>query len=398
MKYKFDDIIDRHGTDCLKYDFGMKRKGRTDLLPMWVADMDFRLPDEILSELHKRVDHGIFGYTDPLDDYFDALNHWYSSRYGFTVDPEWVTLGACLVYGIHISIQAFTAPGDAVMVMQPVYYPFSEAIRNNGRKLVNCQLCYENGRYSIDYDDLERKFQAEGVKVLVFCSPHNPVGRVWTEEELTKVADLCLAYHVILMVDEIHSDFIFPGHSFFSCMKLDEKYRRILAFYSSPGKTFNIAGLQSANIIIPDETLRNRYRKANRDAGYSQANVMGQAALIACYSLGAEWVDELVAYIWENVQYAKAFIAENLPKAKVVDPDGTYLLWVDFSGYGISQEELEHRILDKAKLWLDAGAIFGPETALFERFNLATPRSVVAEAMGRLKAAFEDLSSERSSS
>ena len=391
MKYNFDEIIDRHGTDCLKYDFGMKRKGRDDLLPMWVADMDFRLPDEILAELRRRVDHDIFGYTDPLDDYFEALNCWYSSRYGLTVDPERVTLGAGLVYAIHLSIRAFTAPGDGVMVMQPVYYPFSEAIRNNGRKLVNCQLRYENGRYSIDFETLERKMREENVKALVFCSPHNPVGRVWTEEELTKVAELCLANDVTLMVDEIHSDFIFPGHRFFSCMNLEEKYRKILAFYSSPGKTFNIAGLQSANIIIPDEALRAKYRKANREAGYSQANVMGQAALIACYRLGAEWVDELTAYIYENVQYAKAFISENLPKAKVVDPDGTYLLWVDFSGYGITQDELEDRILNRAKLWLDAGAIFGAETALFERFNLATPRSVVEEAMSRLKSAFEDL-------
>lgn len=391
MKYNFDEIVDRRGTDCLKYDFGMKRKGRNDLLPMWVADMDFKLPEEILAELHKRVDHGIFGYTDPLDDYFDALNQWYSTRYGFTVDPEWVTLGACLVYGIHVSIQAFTEPGDSVMVMQPVYYPFSEAVRNNGRKLVNCQLRYEDGRYSIDFEAMERKLREEKVKALILCSPHNPVGRVWTKEELEKVAELCLSNGTILMVDEIHADFIFPGRSFFSCMRLDEKYRKILALYSSPGKTFNIAGLQSASIVIPDETLRAKYRQANRAAGYSQANVMGQAALIACYKLGAEWVDELVEYIYGNVQYVKAFIAENLPKARVVDPDGTYLLWVDFSGYGISKEELEHRILDKAKLWLDAGAIFGPETALFERFNLATPRSVVEEAMGRLKLAFEDL-------
>lgn len=391
MKYNFDEIIDRRGTDCLKYDFGMKRKGRDDLLPMWVADMDFRLPDEILAELHKRVDHGIFGYTDPLDDYFEALNHWYSTRYGFTVDPEWVTLGACLVYAIHISMRAFTEPGDAVMVMQPVYYPFSEAIRQNGRKLVNCQLKYEDGRYSIDFEAMEKKLKEEKVKALIFCSPHNPVGRVWTKEEVEKVAELCYENGTLLMVDEIHSDFIFPGHSFFSCMCLDEKYRKNLAFFSSPGKTFNIAGLQSATIVIPDAELRAKYRQANREAGYSQANVMGQAALIACYNLGADWVDELVQYIYGNVQYAKAFIAENLPRAKVVDPDGTYLLWVDFSGYGISPEELERRILDKAKLWLDAGGIFGPETALFERFNLATPRSVVEEAMGRLKAAFEDL-------
>lgn len=389
MKYDFDEIVDRRGTDCLKYDFGMKRKGRDDLLPMWVADMDFRLPEEILQELHKRVDHGIFGYTDPLDDYFDALNHWYSTRYGFTVDPEWVTLGAGLVYGIHVSVQAFTAPGDAVMVMQPVYYPFSEAIRNNGRKLVNCQLHYENGRYSIDFADMEQKLRGERVKVLIFCSPHNPVGRVWTKEELTKVAELCLQYNVILMVDEIHSDFIFPGNSFFSCMCLDEKYKKNLVFFSSPGKTFNIAGLQSANIIIPDEELRAKYRKGNREAGYSQANIMGQTALIACYNKGAEWLDELVPYIYGNVQYARAFIEENIPGAKVVEPEGTYLLWVDFSGCGLSAEELEQLIVEDAKLWLDSGKIFGAETALFERFNLACPRSVVEQAMKQLKEAFD---------
>ncbi|MBP5749164.1 MAG: aminotransferase class I/II-fold pyridoxal phosphate-dependent enzyme, partial [Firmicutes bacterium] len=242
MKYNFDEIIDRRGTSCLKYDFGMKRKGRSDLLPMWVADMDFKLPDEILEDLHKRIDHGIFGYTDPLDDYFEALNYWFSTRYGYTVKPEWVTLGACLVYGVHISVQAFTQPGDGVMVMQPVYYPFSEAIKQNGRKLVNCQLKYD-GAYSIDFEKMEQQLKEENVKVLIFCSPHNPVGRVWTKEELEKVGDLCLKYDVIWMVDEIHADFIFPGRKFFSCMRLEEKYRKNLALFSSPGKTFNIVGL-----------------------------------------------------------------------------------------------------------------------------------------------------------
>jgi len=392
MKYNFDEIIDRHGTDCLKYDFGMKRKGRTDLLPMWVADMDFRLPDEILDVLRKRIDHGIFGYTDPLDDYFEALNHWFSTRYGYTVDPSWVTLGAGLVYAIHVSVQAFTEPGDGVMVMQPVYYPFSEAIKNNGRKLVNCQLDYNDGKYSIDFDKMERLIKEEGVKALIFCSPHNPVGKVWTEEEVRKVADICLENKVIMMVDEIHCDFIFPGHTFFSCMRLEEKYLGNIALYSSPGKTFNVAGLQSANIIIPGEELRAKYRRGNTQAGYSQANIMGQEALKACYTLGADWVDQLVEYIYGNVQYVKAFIAENFPKAKFVEPEGTYLVWIDFSGYGLTHDELEHLIVDEAKLWLDSGAIFGAETALFERFNIACPRSVVEQAMKQLKEAFDKLS------
>ena len=388
MKYNFDEIVDRRGTSCLKYDFGMKRKGRSDLLPMWVADMDFKLPDEILEDLHKRIDHGIFGYTDPLDDYFEALNHWFSTRYGYTVKPEWVTLGACLVYGVHISVQAFTQPGDGVMVMQPVYYPFSEAIKQNGRKLVNCQLKYD-GAYSIDFEKMEKQMKEENVKVMIFCSPHNPVGRVWTKEELEKVGDLCLKYDVIWMVDEIHCDFIFPGHKFTSVFNLDEKYQKNLAMYTSPGKTFNVAGLQSANIIIPNPELRAKFKQANTSAGYSQANVMGQVAIKSCYTKGAEWVDQLVEYIWGNVCYMKDFVEKNFPKAHFVDPDGTYLTWVDFSGYGLDDADLEHLMVEEAKLWLDSGAIFGPETKQFERFNLACPRSVVEQAMKQLKAAFD---------
>ena len=369
-KYNFDEVIDRHGTDCLKYDFGMKRKGRDDLLPLWVADMDFRLPDEILDEFHKRIDHGIFGYTDPLDEYFAAMNHWFSTRYGYTIEPEWVTLGAGIVYALGTSVRAFTEEGDAMMVMQPVYYPFSEVIKNDGRRLVNCQLRYENNHYSIDFEKMEKMIREEGVKALIFCNPHNPVGRVWTREELERVAQVCLKYNVIWMVDEMHCDFIFPGHTFTSCMNLDEKYRQILALYSSPGKTFNVAGFQPANIIIPNEELRKKYQWANTQAAYSQGSLMGQLAVKVCYTKGAEWVDELVQYIYENVKYMSKFVKENFPKAKMVEPEGTYLVWVDFSGYGFSNEELEHLMLEEAKLWLDSGIIFGPETAQFERFNV----------------------------
>jgi len=388
-KYNFDEVIDRHGTDCLKYDFGMKRKGRDDLLPLWVADMDFRLPDEILDEFHKRIDHGIFGYTDPLDEYFAAMNHWFSTRYGYTIEPEWVTLGAGIVYALGTSVRAFTEEGDAMMVMQPVYYPFSEVIKNDGRRLVNCQLRYENNHYSIDFEKMEKMIREEGVKALIFCNPHNPVGRVWTREELERVAQVCLKYNVIWMVDEMHCDFIFPGHTFTSCMNLDEKYRQILALYSSPGKTFNVAGLQPANIIIPNEELRKKYQWANTQAAYSQGSLMGQLAVKVCYTKGAEWVDELVQYIYENVKYMSKFVKENFPKAKMVEPEGTYLVWVDFSGYGLSNEELEHLMLEEAKLWLDSGIIFGPETAQFERFNVACPRATVKQALTQLKDALD---------
>ena len=388
-KYNFDEVIDRHGTDCLKYDFGMKRKGRDDLLPLWVADMDFRLPDEILNEFHKRIDHGIFGYTDPLDEYFAAMNHWFSTRYGYTIEPEWVTLGAGIVYALGTSVRAFTEKGDAMMVMQPVYYPFSEVVKNDGRRLVNCQLRYENNHYSIDFEKMEKMIREEGVKALIFCNPHNPVGRVWTREELERVAEICLKYNVTWMVDEMHCDFIFPGHTFTSCMNLDEKYRQILALYSSPGKTFNVAGLQPANIIIPNEELRKKYQWANTQAAYSQGSLMGQLAVKVCYTKGTEWVDELVQYIYENVKYMSKFVKENFPKAKMVEPEGTYLVWVDFSGYGFSNEELEHLMLEEAKLWLDSGIIFGPETAQFERFNVACPRVTLEQVLTQLKDALD---------
>ncbi len=317
------------------------------------------------------------------------MNHWFSTRYGYTIEPEWVTLGAGIVYALGTSVRAFTEEGDAMMVMQPVYYPFSEVIKNDGRRLVNCQLRYENNHYSIDFEKMEKMIREEGVKALIFCNPHNPVGRVWTREELERVAEICLKYNVTWMVDEMHCDFIFPGHTFTSCMNLDEKYRQILALYSSPGKTFNVAGLQPANIIIPNEELRKKYQWANTQAAYSQGSLMGQLAVKVCYTKGAGWVDELVQYIYENVQYMSKFVKENFPKAKMVEPEGTYLVWVDFSGYGFSNEELEHLMLEEAKLWLDSGIIFGPETAQFERFNVACPRATVKQALTQLKDALD---------
>ena len=387
--YNFDELIDRRGTSCLKYDFGMQRKGRTDLLPLWVADMDFRLPEEILADLHKRIDHGIFGYTDPDQEYYDALNYWFSRRYGYTIEPEMVTLGAGIVYGLATGVKAFAKEGEGVMVMQPVYYPFSEVIQFNNRVLVNSQLHYENGHYTIDYADMEEKIAAQNVKAILFCNPHNPVGRVWTREEIEKVAEICLKHNVVMMVDEIHCDFIFKGHTFTSFMTLPEVYRQNLVLYHSPGKTFNIAGLQPANIIIPNPELRARYRFANNQAGYSQGSIMGQVAVKSVYTKGEAWLEELLEYLQENVAYLREFTKENFPKATFVEPEGTYLVWIDFSGYGLSDEELEHLMVDKAKLWLDCGKIFGPETAQFERFNVACPRSILEQAMKQLKEAFD---------
>lgn len=390
-KYNFDQIIDRKNTSCLKYDFGMQRKGRTDLLPMWVADMDFALPEEILADFHKRIDHGIFGYTDPDAEYYAALDRWFSVHHGYHIQPEWVTLGCGAVYGLATGVKAFTESGDAVLIQQPVYYPFREVIEDNGRKFVNSQLHYENGKYTIDFTDFEQKIEDNNVKVFLLCSPHNPAGRVWTKEELTRMGDICLKHDVIIMDDEIHCDFVYAPHHFTSFLTLDEKYRKNLVLYNSPSKTFNVAGLQPANIIIPDEELRKRYRKANAAAGYSQGSIMGQVAVKSCYTKGDEWVKELVEYIAGNIAWVRDFVKENFSKATFVEPEGTYLVWIDFSGYGFTDEELEHLVVDEAKLWLDSGKIFGPATAQFERFNMACPRSTVEKAFQQLKAAFASL-------
>ena len=388
-KYNFDQIIDRKNTSCLKYDFGMQRKGRTDLLPMWVADMDFALPEEILADFHKRIDHGIFGYTDPDAEYYAALDRWFSVHHGYHIQPEWVTLGCGVVYGLATGVKAFTEPGDAVLVQQPVYYPFREVIEDNGRKFVNSQLHYENGKYTIDFTDFEQKIEDNNVKVFLLCSPHNPAGRVWTKEELTRLGDICLKHDVIILDDEIHCDFVYAPHHFTSFLALDEKYRNNLVVFNSPSKTFNVAGLQPGNIIIPDENLRKRYRKANAAAGYSQGSIMGQVAVKSCYTKGDEWVKELVEYIAGNIAWVRDFVKENFSKATFVEPEGTYLVWIDFSGYGFTDEELEHLVVDEAKLWLDSGKIFGPATAQFERFNMACPRSTVEKAFHQLKDALE---------
>lgn len=390
-KYNFDQIIDRKNTSCLKYDFGMQRKGRTDLLPMWVADMDFSLPEEILADFHKRIDHGIFGYTDPDAEYYAALDRWFSVHHGYHIQPEWVTLGCGVVYGLATGVKAFTEPGDAVLIQQPVYYPFREVIEDNGRKFVNSQLHYENGKYTIDFTDFEQKIEDNNVKIFLLCSPHNPAGRVWTKEELTRMGDICLKHNVIILDDEIHCDFVYAPHHFTSFLALDEKYRNNLVVFNSPSKTFNVAGLQPGNIIIPDENLRKRYRKANAAAGYSQGSIMGQVAVKSCYTKGDEWVKELVEYIAGNIAWVRDFVKENFSKATFVEPEGTYLVWIDFSGYGLSDDELEHLVTDEAKLWLDSGKIFGPATAQFEWFNMACPRSTVEKAFQQLKAAFASL-------
>ena len=392
-QYDFDTYIDRRGTSCIKWDFGMERKGRDDLLPLWVADMDFKLPDEIVSDITNRASQGVFGYTDPKADYFDAVNGWFERRHGFKVDHDWITITHGVVYGIVLAIRAFTEPGEAVMIQQPVYYPFAESVRVNKRKLVNNQLVYKDGKYEIDFDDFEKKIVEEKVKLFLLCSPHNPVGRVWSRDELIRIADICKRHDVYVFADEIHSDFIYSSFAHTSYMTLGDGYRDKLILGTSPSKTFNMAGLQVANIIIPNKDVREKFRYENMITGYSQCNAVGLEATKSVYTKGDKWVDELIEYLEGNLSFVRDFLKEKLPKVKLVEPEGTYLIWLDFSKITDSHKELEDLIVDKAHLWLDPGIIFGRETSLFERINIACPRSILKQAMEQLYEAISNVDS-----
>lgn len=390
-KYDFDQVIDRRGTSSLKYDFGPERRGRDDLLPLWVADMDFRLPNEILDEIQKRTAHGIFGYTDPKPDYRESVRKWFLEKHGWDIRHDWITVTPGVVYAISTAIRAFTEKGDAVIIQQPVYYPFSECISDNGRKAVNSQLIYENGRYRMDYDDFEKKVQENQVRLFLLCSPHNPVGRVWSREELKKIGEICLRHNVLIFSDEIHCDITYPGSVHTPLASISGDLENQVIVGTSPSKTFNLAGLQISNIIIPNKTLRDRFRRENAAAGYSQANVLGLTACKAAYDLGGPWYRELLSYLKENLDFTENFLKTRLPRIHLIKPEGTYLVWLDFSELGLTHKQLENLITDKARLWLDPGFIFGKETAMFERINIACPRSLLNQALTQLENALSGI-------
>lgn len=389
MIYDFDKIIDRRDTNSLKYDFAQERGRPKDILPLWVADMDFRAPDEVVSVLKEKSEHGIFGYSEPKKEYFDALVHWFVKRHGWNPQADKFVLSCGVVYAICTLIRILTQEGDGVLICQPVYYPFEESIVANRRKLVVSRLVNDNGEYSVDFEDFERKITENGVKLFILCNPHNPVGRVWTKAELETMGDICLKHGVFVISDEIHSDFIAEGytHTVFSTVK--PSFEKNCAVCTAPTKTFNLAGLHIANIYIPDDAVRSEYKKELCRQGFSQSNVMGIVACQAAYSYGESWLEQLKAYLKGNVDYVKAFLREELPQIRLTEPQGTYLLWLDFSSYGFSNAALKKLIIEKAGLWLDDGYIFGAGGSGFERINIACPRAILKEAMRRLKRALE---------
>ena len=394
VTYDFDEVIDRRNTDCLKYDFAVQRGRPKDVLPFWVADMDFSIAQEIEDALVKRCQHGIFGYSEATDGYFAALQNWYLKHFNWQVQRPWLIKTPGVVFALAMAVKAFTEPGDGVLVQQPVYYPFTEVIRDNDREVVNAPLALVNGHYEIDFAYLEQKLADPKVKLMFLCSPHNPVGRVWSKEELLKVGDLCLKYNVITVSDEIHSDFVWDDNVHTPFATLGEEYQQNCIVCTAPSKTFNLAGLQVSNIFIPNQKLRRAFRKQIDAAGYSQLNTLGLVACQAAYTYGEEWLTQVKAYIRSNITFVDDYLKQNLPQIKMLPIEGTYLVWLDCSALGMTADEREQWLWHEAKLWLDGGGIFGKEGEAFERINVACPRATLLQGLEQLKAAVDGLKKE----
>lgn len=395
--YNFDKIINRKGTNCLKYDYAVERGKPADVLPLWVADMDFTVSEEITKSLHAAVDHGIYGYTQPKDAYYNAITNWMEKNHNWKTKREWIMKTPGVVFALGAAVKAFTKPGDAVLIQNPVYYPFTNIIRDNDRRVIDNTLVYEKrvtegkSQYSIDYEDFERKIVQENIKLFILCNPHNPVGRVWTREELQYLGEICLRHHVIVVSDEIHNDFVYPGFEHTVFANVDPRFTEFTVTCTAPSKTFNLAGLQISNIFISNETLREAFQKEIDKTGYDEPNALGAVACEAAYRGGQEWLDQLRAYLLENLNFLRAYLQEKIPQIHLVEPEGTYLVWLDCSELGISGKELDQFIVEKAGLWLDGGAMFGPSGADFQRVNIACPRATLELALDKLKAAVDNL-------
>jgi cystathionine beta-lyase len=383
MNYDFDAVVNRRGTDSLKYDFARERGKPEGVLPLWVADMDFPAPQCVLDALVEKSRHGIFGYSETKNDYFDALYNWFASRFGWEIRPEWLVKTPGVVVAISAAIRALTNEGDAVLIQQPVYYPFTESVLVNNRKLIVNQLVYKDGKYTIGFADFKERIKKENVKLFILCSPHNPVGRVWTRDELIGIGDICAKHGVVVVSDEIHADFTYGGnkHHVFSAVK--PEFADFTLTCTAPTKTFNLAGLQISNVFIPNAGLKRKFRAELIRSGYSQSNIMGIVACRAAYAGGARWLDGLLSYLAGNLDFLRAYL-KNIPRISLVEPEGTYLAWLDCSNLGFDDKTLDDLIVNRAGLWLDAGTIFGAGGSGFQRINIACPREVLKTALERL--------------
>lgn len=387
MRFDFESIIDRTGTDCVKWDHYDMKGEVQGMIPMSIADMDFKVPSFIADAMSKRIAHGIFGYTVVPGSYYEAIEDWLFRRFEWKVKREWIRFSPGVIPALNFAVQTYTSPGDKVIIQPPVYHPFRAAISNNNRVVANNPLKKVNGRYRMDLDGLKSLIDSR-TRMIILASPHNPVGRVWEKDELKALVDICAENGIIIVSDEIHADLVMPGHRHIPTASVSDEAAKITITCTSPSKTFNIAELHVANVIIPDSSLFERFDLALMRAGLNRPNVMGLYAMEAAYANGERWVEELIPYLHGNYLVMKDILLAELPKVRCAEMEGTYLGWLDFNGFGLSDTKVEEILLTKARVAMTPGRIFGPGGEGFYRMNLACPRTVVEEAVRRIGEAF----------
>lgn len=393
MKYDFDRTVDRRCTNDMKWHSKavssyLNCEIPEEMIPMWLADTEFACAPEIVESIKARADKEIFGYCAPMESFYRAVCYWQKKRFGWDVDPSWINVMPTVVAGINIAIRTFSKEGDGVIIQQPVYDPFASIVKNTGRKVVNNGIRLEGRKYVMDFAELEYLASKPDNKVMILCSPHNPMGRVWTEEELHRVADICLRHDVMLVSDEIHGDIVYNGHQHYPLLSLDKQYQDHFILLTAPGKTFNVAGLKVSMSIIPNADVRNAYVKTQIAMSLDVKNTFGIEAVIAAYTpKGAEWVDEELAYLEKNVDFMEAFVREEMPGAAMIRPEGTFLCWLDLTGLNLTDEEILQRVIKEAAVICVPGPWFGPGGERHIRVNIGCPKELLSEAMNRIKQA-----------
>ncbi len=383
MRYDFNEIIPRENTSCYQYDLRKKFFGTEDVLPMWVADMDFKVPPVICDEIKKRLDHGIFGYTYRSAGFYNAIIKWLKLKHGWEIKKEWIEFSPGVVPALNMAVLSYTGPGDKVIVQQPVYFPFFTAVTNHNRILVNNPLKLRNGRYYMDLEDLKSKID-DKVRMMFLCSPHNPTGNVWTREELSELADICVKKNILVISDEIHSDLFFKEHKHIPFSSLNEKTANISVTLVAPSKTFNLAGLSTSVVISSNDKLLKQFSRTLDHLHVGNGNIIGNIAMEAAYNYGYEWLEQAMAYIQNNVNHLDSYLSAHIPPVKVIKPEATYLVWLDCRDLEMDKSQLKKFFIEKAKLGLSDGPIFGDEGAGFQRMNVACPMEKLDIALKRL--------------
>jgi cystathionine beta-lyase len=387
IKYNFDEQVDRKGTNCLKYDALGKMFGKSDLLPLWVADTDFKTPDFIVNAIKERAEHEIFGYTFRSDSYTDVVVNWMRQRHDWIIKSKWLSFSPGVVAALTIGVETFSNPGDGVIVQPPVYFPFFETVKGTGCNMIENPLKLENGRYTFDFDDLKQKID-EKTKILLLCNPHNPGGMVWTKKELTELTNICLENNIMIISDEIHSDLIYKGHKHIPLASISDEIAQNCMVCMAPSKTFNVAGLATSVVVIPNKEKLLQYEKALGVAHLGMGNIFGAVALEAAYKYGADWLDQLLDYLWENYLLLEEFFKIKLPRVKVMKPEATFLVWLDFRDYGMANKELHQFVMNKAGVALNDGGRFGEEGDGWLRLNIGCTRETLQKALAQLEKAF----------